>query len=305
MQSESQRLLDCLIIGAGPAGLTAAIYLGRYRRNIAIVDSGLSRAALIPATHNFPGFPQGICGTELLARLREQCARYGIRVRHNSVSALSRAGDHFIARIGNDVLASRTVILSTGVDDQHPQIDGLHEATLCGCVRWCPICDGYEVTDENVGLVSYASDGIRHARFLRTYTRNLTLIVQPGGGEIGAQERETAAKDGIHLIEQPVLRIRATKERRVAVRLADGAEVEFDTLYPMLGSRARSGLIRGFDVEVDSDGELVVDAHQQTSVPGIYAAGDVVNALNQMIVGTAHAATAATAVHNSLDINFR
>ena len=301
----SGQLLDCLVVGAGPAGLTAALYLGRYRRNISIVDSGLSRAALIPATHNFPGFPDGVCGTELLARLREQAARYGVHVRNDRVGELSRSDDHFIARIGNDVIAARTVILATGVEDRHPQIEGLHEATLRGSVRWCPICDGYEVTDQNVGLISFPENALRHARFLRTYTRHLTLIVQSGEGRLTKHDREAASREGIHLMQQPAVAIRAIENRRVCVRLADGTQLEFDTLYPMLGSRARSELLREFDIEVDNDGELVVDAHQRTSAAGIYAAGDVVNALNQMIVGTAHAATAATAVHNLLQPNFR
>jgi len=303
MHGGQEPLLDCLVIGAGPAGLTAAIYLGRYRRNVRIIDSGLSRAALIPATHNFPGFPHGICGTELLARLREQSAQYGVHVERGNVTELTRPGQNFQARIGNDIVGTRSIILATGVDDRHPQIEGLHQATLGGSVRWCPICDGYEVIDQNVGLVSFAKDGLRHARFLRTYTRRLTLIVQ-GGEKLGAQDHETASREGLRVVEDRAVKIRAIADRRVVVRLAGGSELEFDTIYPMLGSRARSDLLREFDVDIDHDGELVVDAHQQTSAPGIYAAGDVVNALNQMIVGTAHAATAATAVHNSLPRNF-
>lgn len=83
-------MLDALIVGAGPAGLTAAIYLARYRRRIALVDSGESRAALIPVTHNYPGFPNGISGAELLARLTEQALQYGVEVQGGTVGTLSR-----------------------------------------------------------------------------------------------------------------------------------------------------------------------------------------------------------------------
>lgn len=298
-------MLDCLIVGAGPVGLTAAIYLARYRRRILLVDAGQSRAALIPTTHNYPGFPQGVSGTGLLTRLRKQAARYDVHVRLGTVKALSRRDGEFIADINDDAVVAATVVLATGVLDKRPDIADLREATLSGCVRWCPICDGYEVIDQDIALLAFAKEGFEHALFLRTYTRRLTLFVQPGGDALDSKERLKLEQSGIRLIEEPVAKIRRIGEHRIALRVAAGEEFSFDTLYPMLGCKARTELAQGLGARIGRDDELWVDADQRTSVTGLYAAGDVVNALNQMSVGIGHAAIAATAIHNTLKDNDR
>jgi thioredoxin reductase (NADPH) len=301
----NHQTLDCLIIGGGPAGLTAAIYLARYRRRILLVDDGQSRAALIPITHNYPGFPQGLSGAELLRRLRAQAALYGLNVQQGTVKTLSKHESSFIAEIDGEHVAAATVVLATGVRDRHPNIADLHAATLSGRVRWCPICDAYDVIDQKIAVVvAEAKDGLRHAQFLRTYTRHLTLFVQPEGEQLDNDELLQIARARIRLVAEPIARIRTTK-RHVAVFLESGEELRFDTLYPMLGCSPRTELAKSLSVRVDAGGELFVDSHQRTSVPGLYAAGDVVHALNQMTVGAAHAATAATAIHNALPRDYR
>jgi thioredoxin reductase (NADPH) len=297
-------LLDCLIVGAGPAGLVAAIYLARFHRTLAIIDAGHSRAALIPKTHNFPAFPDGISGADLLSRLREQAARHDVSVRRGKVTGIARSDGAFAATLDGATLRARSVILATGVDDRHPPIDGLAEATLCGCVRWCPICDAHEVADQQVALVSRGNEGARHALFLRTYSPHVTLFAVPGDDRLDEEARAQLAQAGIECIEAPVERIDQADGRRVSIRWSAGRRV-FDTVYPLLGCKARSSIVSELGPEVDEIGELRVDAHQRTSVPGLYAAGDVVKALNQMTVGVGHAAIAATAVHNCLPRNFR
>jgi thioredoxin reductase (NADPH) len=304
--ADRARPLDCLVIGAGPAGLTAALYLARYRRDILLVDGGESRAELIPCTHNYPGFPDGISGAHLLERLRAQVARHGVRPRAGLVRTLARRDGMFDAQVDGEVVTARYVILATGVVDRCPDVSDLRAATLAGCVRWCPVCDGYEVMDREVGLIASAGEGFGHALFLRTYTRALTLIVQPGREPLGDDERGALREAGVRVVEAAVEEIRdADCGRRVDVRLAGGAIHAFDTLYPMLGCEARTHLVNDVGVEVNDDGELRVDERQCTSVSGLYAAGDVVDALNQMTVGTAQAATAATAIHNALERNYR
>ncbi len=298
MQNDS---LDCLIIGAGPAGLTAALYLSRYLRNIAVVDSGHSRAALIPVSHNYPGFADGISGACLLQRLREQAGRYGVRVREGEVTELLR-GDDFVATIGADRIRARTVLLATGVLDRQPDIASsvdMRAATLAGFVRWCPVCDGYEVVDRNIGLIAPLDCGAAHALFLRSYSRQVTWIVAPGSGTLAAPERQRLRDAGVRIEETPMAQMRIV-DNKIAVEFLDGSHLVFDTLYPMLGITAQSSFATALGADCDENRELIVDAHQQTTVPGLYAAGDMVKALNQMAVGMAHAATAATAIHNEL-----
>jgi thioredoxin reductase (NADPH) len=296
--------LDCLVIGAGPAGLTAAIYLARYRRDFLVLDGGPSRAALIPLTHNFPAWPQGVSGEKLLARLREQAQTHGARIEEARVESLQRDGDAFVATAGERKWRAAHVILATGIVDRHPDWPGLREATLQGLLRWCPICDGFEMLDQDIALVTAAASGLAHARFLRTYSRNVTLVAlsdQEGLDAGGVAELEGA---GIELEARPLVGFEA-RGRRVALRFADGTDREFDAVYPMLGCKVQGELATQLGAQCNEIGDLLVDARQCTSIDGLYAIGDVVSDINQISVGTGHAAIPATAIHNRLARNFR
>ena len=295
--------IDCAIIGAGPAGLTAALYLARFRRTTRVFDAGESRAGLIPLSHNFPGFPLGISGVDLLGRLRAQGRRYGVDVEHTRVTALARHEQGFRLDIGGPPVWARTVILATGVEDSKPALPAWREATLSAAVRWCPICDAFEGLDETLGLLANARDGYKHALFLRSYTRKLTFLVAPGGTPLEEAQRQVLGGLGIRVVDEPVVRMAAAAQ--VQVDLAGGERLTFDALYPMVGCTPRIELLTSLGVALDENGLLRVDEHQRTSLPGLYAAGDVVHALNQMSVGTAHATTAATAIHNGLPANYR
>ena len=297
-------MLDCVVIGAGPAGLTAAIYLARFRREFVVLDGGPSRAALIPVTHNFPGWPDGVSGETLLARLREQAGNQEASFESARVECLQREGDGFVAIAGERRWRARFVILATGVVDRHPDWPGLEEATLQGLVRWCPICDGFEQLDKEVALVGPAGSSLGHARFLRTYTGRLVLVDLPdeaGLDAAGVAELEAA---GIELETRSLLGFEA-RGRRIALKFSDGSAREFDAVYPMLGCKVQAELATQLGAATDESGDLLVDAHQCTSVPGLYAIGDVVSDINQISVGTGHAAIAATAIHNRLPRNAR
>ena len=145
--------LDCLIVGGGPAGLTAAIYLVRFRRRTMLIDAGDSRAALIPKSHNFPGFPDGISGGEILSRLNAHAVRYGAGVERGTVSDLRcREDGLFEATAGGRRLTARRVILATGVIDNMPEIEGLKDHIRAGRIRLCPVCDAFEVSDKPVAV---------------------------------------------------------------------------------------------------------------------------------------------------------
>ena len=294
--------VDCLIVGAGPAGLTAAIYLARFRRRIAIYGSGAPRASYIPRTRNYPGFPDGISGNELLERLRAQAGRYGAEVREARVDSLRREDGAFVASAGGDTIRAATVLLATGVVDKEPEMASLREAIDRGCIRLCPICDGHEVIDSCVAVYGPLGDTAGHAVFMRSFTDDVTVLV-PKGDEPASQDdlrRLRAAR--VKLLDSPVAEIRMTAEGKAGVRLADGSEHVFTTLYPTLGARRLAELATGLGARCNEEGDIVVDPHQQTTVPGLYAAGDVVAALNQLSVAVGHAAIAATAIHNSLGL---
>lgn len=294
--------LDCLIVGGGPAGLTAAVYLARYRRRVRIVDAGESRAATIPVSHNYPGFPGGVAGTALLARLGAQAMRYGIDVTRGRVDALTRDGA-FVARVGDQFIRATTVLLACGVIDRKPTAAdpaALRDGTAAGLIRWCPVCDGYEAIGKDVALIAAPESAVEHALFLRSYTDRLTLLVESTHGALGPDDLTRLQEAGIRTVQAPIARIRIGGDRHVHVAFAQEPESQFDVLYPMLGADAQSSLATALGAQCDAQGELVVDPHQSTTVPGLYAAGDLVKALNQMTVGMGHAAIAATAIHNAL-----
>jgi thioredoxin reductase (NADPH) len=313
------RMVDCLVIGAGPAGLTAAIYLARFRRSLVLADAGRSRARLIPISKNTPGFPGGVHGETLLAELREQAGRFGVEPQACRVTALRRDGDGFVATLSGadcnpeddggsgasreDVAANATVlhaervILATGVVDALPDIDGCDAAIRAGVVRLCAVCDGYETDGRRVGVYAPADTLTGHARWMRSLCRDVTAIVAKG--TLGEDARRELEGLGIAIVENagaPVWDGRG----RIRLTRADGGEAAFDAFYPVLGARSQSRLATALGAECTKEGDLVVDEHQRTTVPGLYAIGDVVSALNQISVGYGHAAIAATAVHNEL-----
>jgi thioredoxin reductase (NADPH) len=167
--------LDCLVIGAGPAGLTAAIYLARYRRRFTVLDGGASRASLIPTSHNLPGFPEGIHGTVLLDRMTEQARRNGASIVPATAAALKRTDrGMFIAKTNIGEIYARTVLLATGVADRHPDVSDLHDAIQRGLIRYCAVCDGFEAMDRRVGVLGRGTSGFGEALFLCTYSADIT-----------------------------------------------------------------------------------------------------------------------------------
>lgn len=308
--------LDCLIVGAGPGGLTAATYLVRYHRRILVVDAGKSRARWIPTSHNAPGFPRGIEGTTLLAQQREQARGYGADIEDGCIARIERDGDGFLATAADGRRwRARFVILATGIVDVMPPLDGLEDAIANGAVRLCPVCDGYEASDCRVAVYGPLASTVSHALFLRTFSRDVTLIASddPAAGDAGAgmspgraaddDARRQAREAGIEILPRPA---RLAFEGRAALAtFDDGRTLRFDTLYPTLGSRPNNELALQLGARVDEAGEIVTDDDQQTSVDGLYAVGDVVSALNQIAVAVGHAAIAATKIHNRLPRNWR
>lgn len=299
-RQHSPDILDCLVIGAGPAGLTAAIYLARFRLAIGIVDSGKSRAATIPRTHNHAGFPGGIAGKELLSRMRAQAAEYGAYVREGVIETLAMVNDLFVARVGEERLCARSVLLATGVVNNPPNIaPETHEAALArGLLRYCPICDGYEVTDKRIAVIGSRTHGHNEALFLRMYSKDITLIAPRRRHELSEEEQARLLDAGVALRDGPCgpLRIEADA---ILVPVPDET-LRFDAVYPALGSVIRSELAVVLGARASEDGCLVVDSHQRTSVPGLYAAGDVAKGLDQISHAMGEAGVAATTIRNDL-----
>ena len=293
--------LDCLIIGGGPAGLTAAIYLARFHLSLRVVDEGRSRAGWIPCTRNVPGFPDGISGDELLARMRAQAEKYGAAFTRGRVTRLDRVDGGFEAEWGEGSAVARTVLIATGLRNRRPDMDEeLHEEALQrGLIRYCPICDGYEVTDKKVGVIGSGTHGVAEAVFLRGYTADITLIAPDKAHALATEDQERLKRHGIATVDGPSRGV-ALHHDCIVVQTAEGHHA-FDSVYPALGSDVHTELADRIGVELSGDtGCVLVDSHQRANVPGIYAAGDVVLGLDQISHAMGEGGVAATTIRNDL-----
>ena len=292
--------LDCLIVGGGPAGLTAAIYLARFHLDILVVDDGKGRAESIPCTHNHAGYPDGISGKELVRLMREQAQKYGARIERDYVTRLDKIDQGFCATWGSGSVETKTVLLATGVKNRRPPIDEeLHDEALArGLIRYCPICDGYEVTDKRVGVIGSDSRGVAEAVFLRSYTSDVTLIAPDKALSLTAEDQERLQTAKIDFVDGPAQAV-ALSENCIVVDTAEG-HFTFDSVYPALGSDTHTQLAEQVGARLNDLGCIGVDARQRTSVDGLYAAGDVVIGLDQISHAMGEGGVAATAIRNDL-----
>jgi len=291
---------DCLVIGGGPAGLTAAIYLTRYHLSLKVIDAGKSRAGWIPCTHNHAGYPDGINGKELLRLMREQAQKYGASIETGRVTRLDAIDGGFQAEWGAACVRARKVLLATGVTNRRPPMDqDVHDDALSrGLIRYCPVCDGYEVTDRKVGVIGSGSKGVAEGVFLRGYTEDVTLIAPDRAHDLGPEERARLQEFGITSVDGPCTDIRT--DRNAIFVLTPYGEHAFDSVYPALGSDTHTELAKQVGATIADDGTLPVDDHQRTDVPGVYAAGDVVLGLDQISHAMGEGGVAATTIRNDL-----
>lgn len=292
--------LDCLIVGGGPAGLTAAIYLARFHLDILVVDDGKGRAASIPCTRNLSGFPGGISGQEVLARMREQAQLYGARIEQDYITRLDKADGGFCAMWGAGSVEAKTVLLATGVTNRRPPMDeALHDDALArGLIRYCPICDGYEVTDKKVGVIGSDTHGVAEAVFVRSYTADVTLIAPDKAMKLKPEDAHKLQGAGIEPVDGPAQAV-AISNDCIVVETSDGT-FTFDSVYVALGSDTHVQLAEQVGAALAKDRCILTDDHQRTSVPGLYAAGDVVHGLDQISHAMGEGGVAATTIRNDL-----
>ena len=195
------------------------------------------------------------------------------------------------------------MLLATGAQDVEPDLGDVRDAVRRGLVRYCPICDGYEARDKDIAVLGHGPRGLGEATFIaRTYGARVTFLTLGGDLHVDSTECARAKRFGVAILKTPVETMRADGDC-VIMRTGD-KELRFATVYSALGLTPRSALAKDLGAATDACGALVVDAHQRTSVPGLYAAGGVVEGLDQIVVAMGHAAIAATHIHNHCDRTF-
>jgi thioredoxin reductase (NADPH) len=300
-------LLDCVVVGAGPAGLTALTYLARFRRKVvALGGKGpRPRLTLIERSYNLPGYPEGIPGSVMLHRLREQAEENGGVILDAIARNVEMDGKRFkITLSEGEPLHCRKVILAMGIQDREPDVPGI-APHIGRFVRYCPICDGFEFSEKPLGIIGSGTSVARHALFLRTFSPEISIFLH--GESPDGMGRYGQMLKGCRIEVFPD-RITAILEEEGAegrigcgVRLEDGSERRLAVLYAALGCDLHLESVRRLPLQLDEDSFIITDIHQETSVHGVYAAGDIVSQINQIAVAFGQATIAAVHIHNTLD----
>lgn len=284
---------DCVIVGGGPAGLAASIYLARYCRSALVLDHGSGRSTTHEVNENYLGFPDGVASKELRELGRAQAERFGVRFVECKVEGVARAEGGFAAH-GEDGAGSflgRTMILATGVRDNLPECDGQDIHEFFGkSLFWCITCDGYKVRGARVCVVGATDEAATTTLQFLNFTEKLTLITNRDAGppEIADEKRAQLAAAGIPVVEGRIARFDGRDGMMRAVELHDGRSVALDFMFNQQGARPNSLLARSLGVTVDEVGYIKADNEQRTNVPMLFAAGDVTKAFAHQVVTAAH-----------------
>lgn len=307
----SNGLYDCIVIGAGPAGLSASLFLARYRRRTLTFHHNSPRNEYAHGIHGFLGH-DGISPAELLARGRDEVTAYGGLIVESCVTGVERLSNgDFRIYTGNTVrpdvdqelrtFDTRRVLLATGLRDLTPDCPGFRDFYGVS-VHHCPDCDGYECIDKRIAVLGTGTKTVGFALKLLTWTTNLTLINSDASG-LSKDDRARLADFNINVRDQSIASLEGDLESKQLQRVifADGDALDCDALFFNLGTEPSSNLHTMLGCKLDdSCGLIWVDQTRQTSVAGVYAAGDITPRSQLAIVAAAEGAMAAIHIHDSL-----
>jgi thioredoxin reductase len=288
---------DVAIIGGGAAGLSAALVLSRARRKVLVVDAGRPRNA--PAAHMHGYLSRdGLPPAELLAAGRAEVRRYGGEITAATVARLAPAGVGLrVALTGGPPISARRLLITTGLRDEIPDVPGLRERWARDVLH-CPYCHGYEVRDRRLGVLGMVDGAARYAQIVRQWTDDLVYFTP--AGTLTAEERAQLTARGVGIVEGGIAQLVIDGDQLRGVQLNDGCVVPVDALFVPPRFRPNNDLLRGLGCDTDRDGWAATDATGRTSVPGVWAAGNVVDPRAQVITAAGAGSAAAIAINADL-----
>jgi thioredoxin reductase (NADPH) len=294
---------DVVIVGAGPAGLAAALYTGRARLSTLVLEKGVpgGQILLTDWVENYPGFPAGVAPFDLMQSFRTQAETFGAKIESDEVLGISRSGEAFVLKGHKGDYEARAVILATGSAYRRLGVPGEERLTGSG-VSYCATCDGAFFAGRDIAVVGGGDNALKEALFLTRYARTLTLIHRRDKfrGEKIYQERVAANRKIRVLLNTVVDCVEgAAKVESLSVRdLKDGSvsSLAVSGLFVSIGTQPQTGFVKDF-LELNEWEQVKVDLDMASSVPGLFAAGDVSDACPKQI-----ATAVGTGVHAALSV---
>jgi thioredoxin reductase (NADPH) len=293
------RQVDVIIVGGGIAGLSAAIYLGRAKRNTLVIDSGKSMARWEPDVQNYLGFPDGISGDELLCRARRQARRYRVKfVRDEIISARSNPR-HFRLRGRKSNYSCRRLLLATGIFHIPPSIPGVTPC-LGHSMFFCKDCDGYRVQGRSIAVYGWTNDTAEYALAMLAYSRCVAIVTDGRKAHWSRRHEKWLRASRIPVHRKTIRDVRHRRGQIQSLAFNGEPELAIQGLFTTRGDIYFSQLAESLGAKVNRAGDIVVGLDMRTTVKGLYAAGCVTPANCQMIIAAGQGATAAQAINRNL-----
>jgi thioredoxin reductase (NADPH) len=301
MPGSTRRPYDCVIIGGGPAGLSAAIYLARFNRSVIVADHGSGRSTTHETNDNYLGFPEGIRSTDLRDLGRRQAERFGAEFIECKIEDVSRTEDGFRAACDGIELHGRTLIFATGVRDYLPEFENEDVNDFFGkSLFWCITCDGHKVRHRRVMVVGRDDEAATTTLQFLNFTPELTLVTNrpPGEHKISDKKQRQLADANIPLVEGRIKKVYGDDGFMDAAELDDGRCFDVDFMFSQQGARPNTLLARPLGIDLDAVGYIKVDQEQRTNVPMVFGAGDVTREYAHQVVTAAHEGSTAACTAN-------
>lgn len=292
-------LQDCIIVGGGPAGLNAAVVLGRCRRKVLLFDSASYRNRYSHGMHNFLT-RDDILPTDFLSLARKEAYKYGAKlIRKRVTGARKNEAGLFVVKDEDGVIYhSKKLLIATGLSDNVPEIPGFKE--LYGkSVFHCPYCDGWEVQDKRVGIYARNKNGFELALALRCWTEKITLYTD-GRNKLKPTEVETLIANGITIVAYPIAELEYKGDALQFVRFKNGEKLRCEAVFFVNGFQMQCNLAEAFGCNLSKKGVVLTNRQQQTNIEGLYVAGDAAKDMHFVVVAAAEGAKAGVIINKEL-----
>lgn len=294
-----ERSAQVIIVGGGLAGLSAAIYLARAKRQLLVVDSAKSMARWEPKVENYLGFPAGISGSLLLERARRQATRFGAKFQRDLIASASTSNGRFDLEGKASSYSCDRLLLATGVFHIPPDLPGLNSC-IGHSIFFCKDCDGYRVQGKRVAVYGWNNETVRYAIAMLSYAAEVCVVTDGRNPTWDQMHRRALSERAIPVFRDAIARFERMGSHVRALRLHGGERRAIDALFTTRGDIVWNDLGKALGAKLDREGQIITDIGMRSSVKGLYAAGCVTPANCQMIIAAGQGAIAAQSINGDL-----